>query len=306
MHPDVCAVMVTYNPDPNDFEQNLRALLPQVGKLIIVDNQSGPTAHSFIAQTAAAVGVEVIWNKQNLGIAGGLNAGIERALSNSQCAWIAAFDQDSLVPRDYVKAIFEAYSACPFRGKVAVVGASYSNPIYERCGQWVAERNDFEFREIKSVMTSGSLVKISALNACGRFDESLFMDYVDHDFCLRLRKHGFKVIQAGNAVLVHQLGSPTLHRFLGKRFLSSNHSPGRRYHNARNRILVYRRFLRSETSWVLADALGWIREMVKVALVERNRTEKFINVAAGIWDATTGRKTKRLEKATKAGPSLGA
>ena len=44
-HADICAVIVTYNPD-SSFEQNVRALLPQVGKLVIVDNQSSSATHS--------------------------------------------------------------------------------------------------------------------------------------------------------------------------------------------------------------------------------------------------------------------
>jgi rhamnosyltransferase len=289
-HPDVCAVIVTYNPEP-DFEQNVRALLPQVGKLIIVDNQSSSAAHSLIAQAAAACEAEVIWNQQNLGIAAGLNAGIERALSSGQYSWIATFDQDSRVPSDYVAAIFEAYSACPFRDKVALIGA-----IHECGDRPIPSRNDFGFREIKSAMTSGSFLKSFVFGVCGRFDESLFMDYVDHEFCLRLRKHGFKVIQAGNALLAHRLGSPTLHRILWKQFISSNHSPSRRYHNARNRLLVYRRYLNSEMLWVLSDAWGWFREIVKVALVERNRTEKLVSIAKGARDAMQELRSARQNR----------
>jgi rhamnosyltransferase len=281
--------MVTYNPD-SSLEQNIRAILPQVRKLLLVDNQSDSTSQAFVAQTAADLGVEVIWSAKNLGIAGGLNEGIDRALSEAQYAWIALFDQDSLVPTGFVSAILEAYAACPLRDEVAAVGASYGHPVYESRGKWTAERNNFAFRELKTVMTSGSLVKTSALATGGNFDQSLFMDYVDHDFCLRLRRHGFRVIQAGNAVLAHQLGDPTLHRIFGKEFLSSNHSAGRRYHNARNRVLVYRRYLWSEPSWVAADFFGWFREMAKVALVESDRKKKFSNVARGIWDGLKGGK----------------
>ena len=291
-HTGVCAVMVTYNPDTS-LEQNIRALLPQVGRLIIVDNESGPPAHAFIAETAASLGVEVVWSEKNTGIAGGLNAGIERAHGSGNFAWIAAFDQDSLVPANYVAAILEAYLSCPFQDQVAVVGGSYSNPVYERCGEWIATQNEAGFHEIKTVMTSGTFLKVSALGACGGFDESLFMDYVDHDFCLRARRNGFRVIQAEGAVLAHQLGSPTFHHLLGKRFLSSNHSPARRYHNARNRTLLYRRFLWSETAWVLKDIFGWMREMTKVALVERNRREKFAGAWKGFWEAMKGEREGR-------------
>jgi len=281
-YPDVCAVMVTYNPD-SSFEQNVRALLPQVGKLIIVDNRSSVTTRSLIAETAAACGVEVIWKLQNQGIAAGLNAGIDWALARDQFSWIATFDQDSHVSPDYVAAIFEAYSACPFEDKVGIIGANYRHSIHE--GSDDSRSSDFVFREIKSTMTSGSFLKTVVFGICGRFDESLFMDYVDHEFCLRLRKHGFKVIQAGNALLTHRLGFPTLHRVLWKRFICTNHSPSRRYYNARNRLLVYRRYLNSELSWVLSDAFGWFREIVKVTLFERDRTEKLGGIAKGVWDA---------------------
>ncbi len=289
-HPGVCAVMVTYNPGAS-FVDNVRALIPQVGRLIIVDNQSGSAGHDIVLKAVADFGVEVIWNRQNFGIAGGLNLGIERARSTGKYEWIATFDQDSLVPCGFVAHLLDAYEACPFREQVAVVGATYSNPVYEQCGQSISTQGGPAFRELKTVMTSGSLLKTSAFTHAD-FDESLFMDYVDHDFCLRMRRYGRRIIQATSAILAHQLGSPSLHRFLGKPFLTSNHSSSRRYHNARNRLVVYRKYLTSEPSWVLADFLGWAREMLKVALVETNRKEKLLSVVRGIRDAMdNGRKT---------------
>lgn len=277
-HPDVCAVMVTYNPEPS-FEQNVRALLPQVGKLIIVDNLSTSAAHPLIAKTASACDVEVIWNQQNLGVGAGLNTGIERALSSGQYSWIATFDQDSLVPPDYVAAILEAYAACPFQDKVAMIGANYKLAMREQAHAPISV-----FREVKTLMTSGSFLKTFVFGVCGQFDESLFMDYVDHEFCLRLRLHGFKVVQASQAVLAHRLGSPTSHRFLWKRFMVTNYSPSRRYSNARNRLIVYRRYLSSDPLWILHDIFKWFRQTTKLVLVEQNRIEKLGSLARGCWD----------------------
>ena len=292
-HPDVCAVMVTYNPEPS-FEQNVRALLPQVGKLIIVDNLSASAGHLLIAETASACDVEVIWNTQNLGIAAGLNMGIERALSTGQYSWIATFDQDSLAPPDYVAAILEAYSVCPFRDDVAMIGANYKLVMHEHANAPISV-----FREVKTLMTSGSFLKSLVFGVCGNFDESLFMDYVDHEFCLRLRLHGFRVIQSSRAVLAHRLGSPTLHRFLWKRFMVTNYSPSRRYSNARNRVIVYRRYLSSDPLWVLHDILKWFRQTAKLVLVEQNRTEKFVSLARGFWDGMRG------PLAAQSGPTIG-
>jgi rhamnosyltransferase len=268
--------MVTYNPELS-FEQNVRDLLPQVGKLIIVDNQSSSVARSLIRQTASTHGVEVIWNERNLGIAGALNRGIDRALASGQYRWIATFDQDSHMPSDYLTTIIESYSACPFRDEVAMIGATYTSPATEFVPNSKSAPNRCGFREVKTLMTSGSLVKSS--------DQSLFMDCVDHEFCLRLRRHGFRVIQAKQALLPHQPGSPTSHRILWKRFTTTNHSPSRRYYNAHNRMLVYRRYLSSELLWVLADVFDWFRDVIKLVLFERNRTQKLASIAKGTWAA---------------------
>ena len=283
-HPDVCAVMVTYDPEPG-FEQNVRSLLPQVGKLIIVDNRSSSAAHSLIQQTASTHGVEVIWNEQNLGIAGALNRGIDRALASAQYRWIATFDQDSHMPPHYMRTIFESYSKCPFRDKVAIIGGTYVSPAREFPADPMSGRNGSGFREVKTLMTSGSVLKSSAFSECGRFDQSLFMDCVDHEFCLRLRRHGFRVIQANQALLAHQPGSPTSHRILWKRVTTTNHSASRRYYNAHNRMLVYRRYLTSEPLWAIRDVSDWFRDIVKLVLLEKDRTDKLVSIARGTWAA---------------------
>ena len=282
-HAQVCAVVVTYNPDPS-LEQNVRALLPQVGKVIIVDNQSSPAARSLVARVASDCVVEVVWNDQNLGIAIGLNAGIDRALSYGQYSWIATFDQDSLVPPDFVDAIFEAYSSCPFRDDVAMIGANYKLAMSASTSEPTPVENGSCFREVKTLMTSGSFLKSAVFGTDDRFDESLFMDYVDHDFCLRLRQRGFRIIQAFGAVLDHRLGSPTSHRVLGKPFMVPNYSPARYYSNARNRVIVYRRYLASDTLWVLLDNLKWLRDTTKLVLAEENRGKKLASLARGWWD----------------------
>ncbi len=279
---DVCAVIVTYNPD-RAFAQNMRALYPQVGKMIIVDNRSAAASYSLIVETAAVCDAEIVWNQENRGIAAALNIGIKRALFSGQYSWVATFDQDSEASTGYCDAMYAALSACPFRDQVAIVGANCSEPMHKAREGPVTHQ--YVYREIKSTITSGSFVRTRVFAICGVFDESLFMDYVDHEFCLRVRKYGFKVIQAGGALLAHRLGSPTFHRFFGRRFVTSNHDASRRYFNARNRLIVYRRYLGSEIGWILKDAFGWTKEMIKVVLVERNRGEKLMNVAKGVWDA---------------------
>src|SRR5271170_4257355 len=90
----VWAVVVTHNPTP-DFEQNVRALIPQVKRVIIVDNQSSPAIQEFVGTVASTYESEIIWSQQNLGIASALNLGVDLALTSNACQWILMLDQDS-------------------------------------------------------------------------------------------------------------------------------------------------------------------------------------------------------------------
>ncbi|HWY57357.1 MAG TPA: glycosyltransferase [Terriglobales bacterium] len=287
---------MTHNPTP-EFENNICALITQLEQVIIVDNESSQTSRHFVENIAATYKIETIWSQQNLGIASALNAGIDRAMVTDECRWILMLDQDSQVPPDFVETIANAYEACPFKDKVALIGANYKlafRPLHKLR----AQRDNQTFRDVVTLMTSGTVVKRSVLMDCGRLDESFFMDYVDHDFCLRVRRHGLRIIQANNAILQHQLGTPTLHRLFGKYFTTPNYSPNRRYHNARNRIIVYRRYFYHETSWIVCDCFRWFREALKMILVEHDRNRKLRSIARGVLDGFKAAKWSRYSGAS--------
>jgi rhamnosyltransferase len=279
---NVWAVVVTHNPTP-DFEQNIRALATQVEEVIIVDNQSSQAIRQFIGNVAVTYKIETIWGQENLGIASALNEGVDRALASKECRWILMLDQDSHVPPDFVATMVQAYEACSFKDEVALIGAAYQL-AFRTLQKPRADRERKLFRDAVTLMTSGTLMRGRVFAECGGFDESLFMDYVDHDFCFRVRRRGLRIIQAKNAILQHQLGSPTLHRLLGKYFTTPNYSPTRRYHNTRNRIVVYRRYFYAETFWIVCDCFRWLRETLKMILVEHDRKKKLGSIARGMLD----------------------
>jgi rhamnosyltransferase len=281
----ICAVMVIYNPD-STLEENIRTLLNEIASLIVVDNCSEPSVRSRIAALAATCNFEVIWNRENIGLAAGLNTGIRSALANEQYQWIATFDQDSRVSPGFGTAMLAAQAACPFRDKVAMIAPHHllSSEVGEE-----TPHNGLQFREITVALQSGSLFSRWALKDVGLFDEAFFIDYVDFEFCLRLRKQGFRLIEAIEAPIYHCVGTPTRHNFLGIACTVFNHSPLRRYYAARNRLRVYRRYLLSDPRWIGHDMWSWFKEIVKLVLFESNRLKKLAYIARGAWDALRGR-----------------
>ena len=284
----VCAVIVSYNPGAALVE-NVAALSSQVARLVIVDNGSGEDSKSYIDEAQRVYGCEIIWNGCNLGIAAALNAGICYAESQ-KCDWVALFDQDSQVQGAFVAPMLSAYEAYARPEKIAIVAPRYVDrdslmpmlPMVSRSGVTLA------------TMTSGSMIPIRIFHACGLFDESFFIDYVDHEFCPRVRSMGFVIVQAEMGVLLHSLGAMTVHRLFGKKIVTTNHRAARRYYITRSRIWLYRKYLWRDFLWTRTDALGMLEEVVKILFVERGRPAKLRNILLGTFDAFRGAMGNRM------------
>lgn len=284
----ICAVMVTWNPDSN-LERNIRALRPQVSKLIVVDNGSDPKGRVLIESLAVACDFLVLRSSINLGIATALNAGIRQALAEESYDWIGTFDDDSRVAPEYSSLMLQGLRACPFREQVALVGPWHllfpQAPSEENLRRQVTP----PFAEQTVMLQSGSLIRSDVFDTAGKLDGSFFIDYVDFEYCLRLRKHGFRIIEARNAVVAHEVGRPTSHNVMYKSCVVYNHSPARRYYAARNRLRVYGRYFFSEPRWILHDAWSWLKELIKLLLFESDKAAKLRCMARGVWDAVRGR-----------------
>ncbi len=101
--------------------------------------------------------------------------------------------------------------------------------------------------------TSGSLIKREVFESVGFYDDDFFIDFVDIDFCLRLKKHGFRVLKAMQVELQHELGSKQTRNLLGLKIPFRDHTPWRYYYMMRNRLLMYRRYYSVSPVWICAD-----------------------------------------------------
>ncbi len=284
----ICAVIVTYNPTAS-LIANVAALRPQVSSLIIVDNHSNAASSLHIHEACRQFDCELVTNEHNLGIAAALNIGIRRAQSY-HCEAFVLFDQDSSVDDAFISSMGDAYRNHPRPDEIGIIAPRY----LDRSSLNVMPLTTGRFGKILASMTSGSFMPARVFNHCGDFDESLFMDYVDHEYCLRIRAQGFLIIQAENAVLVHSLGNISRHKLFGCVFTATNHRPSRRYYMTRNRIWLYKKYLNKDLAWILLDAKALISEACKITLVETDRGKKWGNMLRGARDAFLNRMGNRM------------
>jgi len=92
------------------------------------------------------------------------------------------------------------------------------------------------------VLTSFNLLNLASQQDVGGFDERLFIDEVDHDFCLRARLRGYRIVQATRLVVRHQAGNLAQATHRGVRIEYQRHPPERLYTMTRNTLILARRY----------------------------------------------------------------
>lgn len=287
----VCAVIVTYDPDAG-FLDRVRGIARQVDAVVVVDNHSH--AQNQLQERCEAAGIVFIANTDNLGVGAALNQGVRWAQAR-HCKWVLMFDQDSAPTPDCAAELLAIARAPGHAKPVGLVGANYWDEFRGKHLLDPPQTAGQRWVETASVITSGSLLSVDAFRAVGPFREDFFIDSVDIEYALRLRRHGFAVLLSTQPLMNHAIGKPTYHRFLWKRVACSNHSPLRRYYITRNRLALARLYLRQEPRWALRHLRGLFNHCVLTLLYEQHRARKLRAIILGLWHGLRG-VTGKLEK----------
>ena len=282
----ICAVYVTYHPDTR-FPERVARIVPQVAHIVIVDNCSNEEAVRMLRALCEGGNSELIENTENLGIATALNQGVRHAIELGY-AWGLTLDQDSWPEAELVTTLSEIYAAHPDREKVKMIGSNYRSPVTEY-SVLDCEGVTSGFIETEAVITSCSMMSLKTFEEVGPFRDDFFIDHVDHEYCLRLRSHGYKVIISCKPLMVHSIGNGTNHKILWKNLVCSNHPPIRKYYIMRNRLVLYRMYAFNEPLWIIRSLREVLIETILIILFECQKLRKIAAMLLGIWHAFSGR-----------------
>ena len=279
----VAAIIITYNVE-NDFKERIHKLKGKVDEIIVVDNGSKAETINMLKNLENEV--TVIYLEDNKGIASALNKGIKYSIEKGY-NWILTLDHDSIITDNMIKNMLTCYEGLnnELKEKVAMlVPVHVEEKEYQNGSNINEEKASNSYIEVLTEITSGALTKAEIYKNVGMYDEKLFIDLVDHDYCLSLNKKGFKIIQVNNATLIHNLGESVKKSVLGLKVIPTNHSPLRRYYMSRNRHYIWEKYKEDFPSWVLTDKRRFITENLKIVLFEDNKIEKFKYIKKGIKD----------------------
>lgn len=260
--PRVLGVVLNYNGRDLTLETvaSLRRLDYPALDLLVVDN--GSTDGSDAAVAARFPEVRRLRTEINLGISGGLNLGFELGLAEGY-DFLMPMNNDIEVAPDLLT---ELVAAASHDENIGCVGPKCYYYFGERDRIWSAggelrfheavtrergmgERDRGQFDrdgELDYVNGALMLIRREAMLATGLWDPIYQVSVEDADWCLRMRRAGFRCWYAHRARLWHMV-SPT----------TGGYTPARTYRTGRSTAIFVRRF---------ASIPGWLSYLAWSAL----------------------------------------
>lgn len=251
---NLAAVVIWYNPQKLErCIENILTYSKFIPKVFIVDNSDSDNS-----KLAELIPNSVyITNRKNIGIAAAQNIGCDKAKA-AGFDWVITMDQDSSFDDD----IFEQYIK---KAENYIVEDSLSTSfsiqmqdesqkilplsiiVKKKLKKFLVTFFGFTFpHPIEKapidhpdrVYASANIIKLSVWTEIGKFDESLFIDEVDFDFCIRLKLAGFKITRFNTIYLNHKLGNRKFTIFSK----CSYHTGKRLFFIIRNKLIENKRY----------------------------------------------------------------
>ncbi|WP_426587140.1 glycosyltransferase [Mucilaginibacter sp. R-33] len=254
---------------------NILSYVKELTELFVIDN-STLVNNEIVEKIIKLPNVTYINNGGNKGIAKALNIGAMKAFESGY-QWFLTMDQDSffLKPSSFFNIIDNAES------KVGIYAASYTDD-YDR---WIKPYNK-DFNEIHFVITSGNLINLKAWHKVHGFEEKLFIDEVDHDYCMKLRKNDYRILTTTKLYLQHSVGKQ-IENYDGKTF--DGHSPVRYYYITRNTLYIVKKYFFEDIGFVFNRVRHLSKNLIKIVLFYPQKSEYLKNVGKGAGDFAKGR-----------------
>jgi rhamnosyltransferase len=275
----VAGVVILYNPVISVVEKNIYSYISQVDRLYIVDNSDSSLA-GFLSKTITENShVVYFYNDGNQGIANALNCGI-RFAQKDKIEWLLLMDQDSSMPIGFIETM-KLFVKQTNNRNIGIIAPQIkwgknvkSNPA-----------SLVPYSEKLVVITSGSLLRLSIVDSIGLFEEILFIDGVDIDYCLRVNIKGYKIVQLSSIQLLHQLGECSELRIFNHHIAYiGHHNSIRKYYGTRNMLYIADKYKAYFPAYCRQIKRTMLYNLIKIIFFENDKLTKMKAIYLGYID----------------------
>ncbi|QOY51419.1 glycosyltransferase [Candidatus Sulfurimonas baltica] len=285
----IAASVVLYNPEDKIFN-NIKSYANKVDKLIVIDNSTTHNLDLIKNINQSFDNLIYINNNTNIGIATALNIACDKAIELGY-DWILTMDQDS----EFIN--FNHYKTCLLNfNNTDNIALFAANTLYN-AKEHLPSNPTCNYEEKFIVITSGNFLNLKLFNQIGRFEDKLFIDLVDYDYCFKAQEKNYKILYFKDVLVEHNLGSLFERRNLitKKIKIKTEHNPQRIYYFARNYLYIaskYGKKFSKEASIFKIINILFIHEVTKIIFYEDNKFKKIYAKFLGLYHFLVGKYGK--------------
>jgi len=280
----LAATVILYNPDEAVLH-NIHSYYHHVNLILAIDNSEIPSK-DFIDSLTTMPKIMYIANAGNQGMAHALNVAANKAIELGY-KWLLTMDQDSSFDSDMLTHYVQCWNTYHNKANVAIF-----SPVHTPVEQQMLFTEKCEIHNTLQVMTSGNLLNLPLFTQLNGFNEALFIDEVDHEYCLRSKLAGFFILEFPTISLNHNLGESILIRRHNQTIQSSTHSPQRFYYIARNRLYMWKNYHHLFPNLVEIHFISIMKTLLFPLIYHDKKIQRFFFILRGIVHFLTGRYGK--------------
>ncbi|CCK80301.1 glycosyltransferase family 2 protein [Desulfobacula toluolica] len=268
----IAVVIVNWNKkkDVLTLLSELNNISDPLFDVYVVDNASTDDSVEAIKKNFPAI--FLILNPSNLGGTGGFNSGMHEVMKQQKYDYIWLLDNDAIVESETLKGLIHVMES---NNDIGVVGSLICHPdkpdIVIEQGGWVdwnqglwkawylnKKRSQLteDIKDVDYVAACSMLIRIDVLQQIGFFDSRMFIHWDDVEFCLRVKKKGYRVVSTKESVVYHyaEKQSPTIYIYYN--FRNALLTMSRHLHGLKKILILYMQAKKIFKGKILAQLLN--------------------------------------------------
>ena len=281
----VVALIIIYNNDGSVIE-NVHAINKTVDTIYIFDNTEEENRNYKLIEELNKINKLIYLSEgTNRGLAYPINKVAEVAYKN-RIKWLITFDQDSIAEKNMILNMREFIENYPNPSDIAIVGPL----INDGKTNFGVPASPYSYCD--KIIQSGALHNLDLFFQIGGYDNKLFIDQVDYEFCARAILHNYKIIRVHNAVLKHNVKDDMSRTeyIKGKKIIINKYTASRYYYIFRNNLYCYILYKRTNKYYSAECKLN-MEKIVKTIRYDNQKITKIFALIKAFRDGITNNFT---------------